>query len=92
MTLCILINLMTITFRWLGESRKSIHPFAFLQFSHGPRMCIGKRFAELEIQLWICEILRNFRVEWHGDKDVIEPEFKLMNVPDGELKFKFIDL
>jgi len=36
--------------RWI-ECKNEIHPFAVRNFSHGPRMCIGKRFAELEIQV-----------------------------------------
>lgn len=35
--------------RWIDD-KKDINPFTVRNFSHGPRMCIGKRFAELEIQ------------------------------------------
>ena len=66
-----------------------IHPFIFLPFGHGPRMCIGRRFAELEIQLGITKLLQNFRVESDND---IEPIAKMINVPDKPLRFKFTDL
>ncbi|ERL93683.1 hypothetical protein D910_10971 [Dendroctonus ponderosae] len=38
--------------RWLKECQmtKTHHPFACLPFGFGKRMCLGKRFAELEIQ------------------------------------------
>ncbi len=82
--------------RWLSSSSDShphpvIHPFAVRQFSHGPRMCVGKRFAEMELQLAVAQILRNFRLEWVGDGE-IEILQKLTNMPDRALKFKFVDL
>jgi cytochrome P450 family 12 len=61
-------------------------------FSHGPRMCIGKRFAELEIQIGICKLLQIFRIEWAADYDGIEQRLKTLNVPDKKLKLRFVDL
>ena len=55
------------------------------------RMCIGKRFAELEIKMTMLKLLRRFRVEWpSGEK--VEPIQKLTNFPDKKLVFKFIDV
>lgn len=36
--------------RWLKTSRECHHPFASLPFGYGRRMCLGRRFADLELQ------------------------------------------
>lgn len=42
------------------------NPFTFLPFGFGPRMCIGRRFAELEMETLICRLIRRYRVAWKG--------------------------
>jgi len=76
--------------RWI-ENKSDIHPFAVRNFSHGPRMCIGKRFAELEIQIGVCKLIQNFRIEWAANYD-IDPVTELVNVPDKPLNFRFVDI
>ncbi|XP_067682518.1 1,25-dihydroxyvitamin D(3) 24-hydroxylase, mitochondrial-like [Haliotis asinina] len=52
--------------RWLRESRKDGEkpsPFSHLPFGFGPRMCIGRRVAELEMQLLISQMLQRFDLE-----------------------------
>ena len=50
--------------RWLrgdGQTMRpgkgqAVHTFAALPFGHGPRMCIGKRVAELEMHLLLARV------------------------------------
>lgn len=78
--------------RWLKNPTEScpvfkkVHPFAFLPFGFGPRSCVGKRIAELEMNVFITRLIRDYKVEWN----YMEMKFKsvLINVPDGDLKFK----
>ncbi len=36
--------------------------FAFTPFSEGPRMCLGRRFAEVEFMTVLCAIVQQFEV------------------------------
>ena len=53
-------------------------------------MCIGKRFAELELQMVLCKVLQKYRVEWAGDDEPIKAKWALVNRPHKELKFRFV--
>ncbi|XP_075711268.1 cholesterol side-chain cleavage enzyme, mitochondrial [Rhinoderma darwinii] len=46
--------------RWLGK--ESTH-FKGLGFGFGPRQCLGRRIAEMEMQLFLIHILENFKIE-----------------------------
>ena len=50
--------------RWLRDcpQKHNAHPFAFIPFAHGARMCIGRRFAELEIQILAIQTLRYIKL------------------------------
>lgn len=56
--------------RWL-QDKNSINPFAYVPFGIGKRMCIGRRLAELQIQLALCWVrshsfIYTFKKIWIG--------------------------
>lgn len=46
--------------RWMKRSQggtgESIHPFASLPYGYGARMCLGRRFADLEMQVLLAKV------------------------------------
>lgn len=47
--------------RWLKGSPHKHHPFASLPFGYGKRMCLGRRFADLELQTVLARV-RKFKI------------------------------
>lgn len=70
---------------------KSSHPFAYLPFGFGVRSCIGRRIAEMELEIGVARLLRNFQVEFHhpAENPFIAYQLATPRIP---LQFKFIDL
>jgi cytochrome P450 family 12 len=84
--------------RWLKSNTdpecphaKDSHPFAYLPFGFGARMCVGKRFAYLEIEVLLTRIIRGYKVEWTSLEEM-KIKSVLVNIPDGDLKFKFTEV
>lgn len=87
--------------RWLREdsevkmkcpnAKKSDIPFIYMPFGFGPRMCVGKRIVDLELEIGITKILRNFKVEYNYPPEKVFSSY-LMNFPKAPLRFKFTDL
>ncbi|KAI8507297.1 hypothetical protein Bbelb_146770 [Branchiostoma belcheri] len=69
--------------RWLRtESSTNVQTFAHLPFGYGPRMCVGRRFAEQELFLGLTRIIQKFHVGWDGDD--MKQIFKMFNTPDRD--------
>jgi len=52
--------------RWLSKDDRG-KPFSVLPFGFGPRMCIGRRFAEQEIYVGLLKLIQAFRFEHDDD-------------------------
>ena len=77
--------------RWLrGDSgRQDTHPFAFIPFGFGPRICIGKRIAETEVVLLAAKMLQRFRMEYHHEP--VGFSFASVNQPDRDMRIELFE-
>ncbi|XP_078508144.1 1,25-dihydroxyvitamin D(3) 24-hydroxylase, mitochondrial-like [Lissotriton helveticus] len=73
--------------RWLQE-KSNINPFAYVPFGIGKRMCIGRRLAELQLQLTLCWIVRKYRIV-ATDDDPVETIHSGTLVPSREIPVAF---
>ncbi len=48
--------------RFAPEQVKTRHPYAFLPFGGGPRLCIGNQFALMELQALLATLLHRFDI------------------------------
>jgi cytochrome P450 len=75
--------------RWLRGS-KDFHPFASLPFGFGPRMCVGRRIAQMELWLFLVRFLQKFKVEdSHLPEDQLGWIFGVVQRPDRPVNFCF---
>lgn len=79
--------------RWLKHSdetcpviSRKAHPFAFLPFGFGARVCVGKRIAEMELEVLFTRLIRDYKIEWNYPD--LKIKSALLNIPISDLKFK----
>jgi cytochrome P450 family 9 len=48
--------------RFSPENKAKLHPYAWMPFGHGPRNCIGDRYALIEAKAGLVQIIRNFEI------------------------------
>ncbi|KAH8336848.1 hypothetical protein KR059_005469 [Drosophila kikkawai] len=66
---------------------RSRNPFVYLPFGFGPRTCIGKRIAELEIETLLVRLLRSYKVSWLPETPM-QYESTIILAPCGDIRFK----
>nr|XP_048274757.1 25-hydroxyvitamin D-1 alpha hydroxylase, mitochondrial [Myodes glareolus] len=76
--------------RWLGGG-PAPHPFASLPFGFGKRSCIGRRLAELELQMALVQILTHFEVLPEPGALPVRPMTRTVLVPERSINLQFVD-
>lgn len=74
--------------RWIksDDNDMNLHKFASLPYGHGSRMCLGRRFSDLEMQILMAKLVRNYKLEYNHKS--LDYAVTFMYAPDGPLKFK----
>ncbi|KAM8966937.1 1,25-dihydroxyvitamin D(3) 24-hydroxylase, mitochondrial-like [Pelodytes ibericus] len=73
--------------RWL-RGKYIINPFANTPFGTGKRMCIGRRLAELQLQLALCWLVKNFQIN-ATDGDPVKAIVSGLMIPTRKLPISF---
>ncbi|XP_075979948.1 cytochrome P450 6B6-like [Anticarsia gemmatalis] len=79
--------------RFLGEEKKKIIPYTYMPFGDGPRICIGMRFARMQMMAGLITILKKYRLELAAGTPMklkLKPYSSLTH-PEGGITLKFIE-
>ena len=71
-TVTIYYTIWSIRYRFTPEEKAKRHPCAHMPFGHGPRTCIGMRFALLEVKMALISILQKYRIVLAPETEVRE--------------------
>jgi cytochrome P450 family 4 len=63
--------------RFEPENFKNIHPYAYIPFSNGGRMCPGYKYALLTLKIFLSRFIMNYRVTTNMKYEDLEYIFGL---------------
>jgi cytochrome P450 len=70
--------------RWTEDFERTLPRLAYIPFGSGPRMCIGREFARMELILIVAAVAQRVRLEWGSEPPV--PMASITLRPTGGLR------
>ena len=76
--------------RWIRNSAEyqQVDRYSSLPFGHGPRACIGQRFARLENFMVAFKLVQRYRLEYHHPP--VDIDYQRFGRPDTDTKIRFL--
>lgn len=63
--------------RFFEENIKKVHPYAYFPFSNGPRMCLGYKYAQMTMKVFLSKFLMKYRVTTDLKYEDLEFQMKI---------------
>ncbi|XP_008057052.2 sterol 26-hydroxylase, mitochondrial [Carlito syrichta] len=81
-------------YRWLKNSQPDAHriqhPFGSVPFGYGVRACLGRRIAELEMQLLLARLLQQYEVVLAPGTGELKSVARIVLVPNKKVGLRFL--
>ncbi|XP_066063377.1 25-hydroxyvitamin D-1 alpha hydroxylase, mitochondrial [Chamaea fasciata] len=74
-----------------GDPPGPRHPFASLPFGLGPRSCVGRRLAELQLHMALAQILLRFEVRPEPGGGRVRPMTRTLLAPAAPISLRFLE-
>ncbi|XP_027444841.1 sterol 26-hydroxylase, mitochondrial isoform X2 [Zalophus californianus] len=80
-------------YRWLRKSQPAAlgvqHPFGSVPFGYGVRACLGRRIAELEMQLLLSRLIQQYEVVLAPETGEVRSMARIVLVPNKKVSLHF---
>ncbi|KAK2108466.1 hypothetical protein P7K49_013631 [Saguinus oedipus] len=81
-------------YRWLRNSQPATlriqHPFGSVPFGYGVRACLGRRIAELEMQLLLARLIQKYQVVLAPETGEVKSVARIVLVPNKKVGLQFL--